>query len=178
MRKKVTAATLTLAPVELPSDEIMKQLDLGLVDVGDFAICLNIIKCQMDGMTVTDACLANNVSRYNMYEPHWKTLMEKARRLTTGYLMQNTQAAAQKVYSRWDEIIDSMINVALNGGRDHEKVQAAELLFNAYILPVQTTPQDDSKEAEYMRKPKNFNNLTPIQVLEGGTVIINAKEEK
>lgn len=158
---------------ELPSEEVMQALDLNHIDFGDFAICLKLISYQTAGMGFGAAAAAAGVPVRTLYEKRWVELLAKARRVAAGYLMQGVANAASQVYNEWPEIVNSIINVAKNGQRDHEKVAAAELLHHIFIEPIQQAPSDDTPEREYLKKPKNFNPSAPIQVNEGGTVIIN-----
>lgn len=168
------APVMSIVPhFELPSEEVMSQLDVSVADFGDFAMCLKIISNQADGMSLKKAAETAGVPIRTLYEKRWQEMMHKAQRVATGFLMTGLAAATAEVYEEWPAIIHSIVMVAKTGQRDHEKVAAAEFLHHAFIEPIQSVPQDDSKELAYMKKPKNFNPLTPIQVNEGGTVIIH-----
>jgi len=155
------------------TDEMLKSLDIDNNDFVDFTVCVRILSLQLEGMTFSDACAEVGIARATTYQTRWVDLMAKARRFHARPLLAQQANTSNYVYSEWDNIVRSLVNVAKNGARDHEKVQAAELLYQIYIQPIQEAPQDDSKEMEYLRKPKNFKTLTPIQVNEGGTVIIH-----
>lgn len=155
------------------TDQMLKDLDIDNKDFPDFMRCVTILAMQMEGMQFQDACDEVGVNRRTTYDNRWLDLMAKARRFHARPLLAQQAITANYVFREWDNIVRSLVQVAKFGARDHEKVQAAELLYQIYIQPIQTAPQDDSKEMEYLRKPKNFNTMTPIQVNEGGTVIIN-----
>lgn len=158
---------------ELPSEAVMQELDLDHIDYGDFAACLKLLSYQTDGLTFKAAAAAAGIPIRTLYEKRWVELLAKARRVATGYLMHGVANASAQVYQEWPAIVNSIIDVAKNGKRDHEKVAAAELLHHIFIEPIQQAPSDDTAEREYLKKPKNFNPSAPIQVNEGGTVIIN-----
>lgn len=161
-----------------PPDDILRKFDVDNDDFADFAICMRIIAMQMQNTTLNDACKAVGVPVRTLYSGRWQELMAKARRVHAGPLLSSTLTMANYVYKEWPKIVESLVNVAKNGRKDHEKVQAAELLYQIYIMPIAQAPQDDSAERAYVNKPKNFNPMMPIQVNEGGTVIINQGNEK
>ncbi len=173
-----SAPQLDLVPVTFEiTEQVLQELNVDNSDYPDFVRCVEILKLQIKGHTFKDACATAGVNVRTTYETRWLELQAKARKLLARPLLENVAAQSNLVYDEWGNIIKSLVNVAKTANFDRDKVAAAELLYQIYIQPIQEAPKDDVAESNYFKKPKNFNPLTPIQVNDGGTVIINQGKE-
>ncbi len=164
----------------IPDSELrpaLEGLQLEETEVVNFFKVFNILSLQMEGRTIEDACAEVGVPVTVFYRPVWRKLASMARRVLASKLMVKVDNISNRVFDRWDDIVDSMINVSINGGRDHEKVAAAELLYKIYIEPTRHAQPDDKNEKAYLNKPKNFNPMQPTITVQAGATL-NITQEK
>lgn len=179
--------TLQIGDIEL-TDEILKKYEIKPEDMLDFTIALQVVELQFGGMSLNKAAEQNNISASVLnHSQHWIELLNKAKKFMAAPRLREAVESRNYLYGKWPDLIKSLVNVGLNGGRDHEKVAAIELLHQMFPETVQEPASDDTAEKVYLRKPKNFDPqallkevsvMQPIQVNEGGTIIINQTQEK
>lgn len=173
----------TLKLDELISDPdlhpALEGLEIDASDTTDFLKCFRILELQMEGMTLKDACSEVGVLPQQFHKSRWQGLANLARRVLTAKVMVSVDNLANRVYERMPEMIDSMINVALNGGKDHEKVAAMELLWKMYPNVAGSKEEMGEKpQSDYLKKPKNFNPMTPvINIQPGATITITNQSQ-
>lgn len=175
---------LTLVPkFDLPPTELVEQLGLDPADMGDFFLCLKIVQLEMQRVRFSAACAQVGVAHQNFASARWQKLMNKALAFVAGPLLTEVRNTTAQAFEAWPDLVASLVNVGINGGRDHEKVQAIELFYNIFIAPQTQVAQDDQAGVDYLKKIKNFDPqspmhlIQPIQVNEGGTVIIQTGEK-
>lgn len=153
------------------------ELGVAEEDYTTFVKLIEIIKLQSEGTNVIDACKSVGMARSTFYTARIRRLMDKARQVVLKPAIMMAQSAATYVYEEWPEVVKSMVWVSKNSNNHMARVKAAEVLGALYIANQMPSEQGESQEIAYMLKPKNFNNMTPIQVNEGGTIIINQAED-
>lgn len=102
------------------------------------------------------------ISRQGLYRrlDRWERTgaLEKAREVLLVPMVEEIRAANDEVVRRWPEILERVVNIALNSRSDHVSMEAAAWLNEHVVQPtIESKQEPGAAEQEYARRGKVFN---------------------
>lgn len=154
--------------------EVLKGIELDGAEIADFMKVFDVLLLNASGASFAVACEQAGINPATFYNPRWRNLTKIARRVIMSQKLIEVENQVNKVFAKTPEMIDSIVNVALNATRELDRVKAVELLYTMFPGMVGGQDEEDAQpQKDYLKKPKNFNPMTPIV-----NVTIQMPEEK
>lgn len=156
---------------DIPRD-ILEEFGLAAHEFGDFWKALHFVTLQARQESVVDACKHAGILRGSLNSAKWKRLVGIARTMIVGQAMFQAQSVTSYVYEKWPAIIRSLVNVALTGTRDADKIDAAELLHTMYLGSAEPE-RNSNAEREYLSTGQSFAPFQLLQTIQAEQMVVN-----